>query len=904
MEYKRSFMFALMLVFFTSLAFSTSLYTNNQAPEIKIQLLNPLVKIEITNATLFYDGNSTTIEIGEVYDPATETEIFEIMLNTQTDFGIQNISQYNNIEFKLNVVDFVERTPIKTQGTPTSLEIVFDNENPQLLRPSEVALISKDQQILNLEFSEQLKQYSVSYDDITQNFLPVNNYFKPYSSTIPFDLSQINLEDGELKTITLDFTDLAGNSNTAKFTLALLGDTMSIKLLTKEEDETLQYFYKPELKQFLGNKIYYRDEDNTFKVKLQTLRNAKCYYTDALIKFDSLPDPNVIREIPTTDNRIHEFDYNLVPAWGLWVACDDLIQGDRIFLSEELGLGQSLLKFEKFTGGNLNIENLQPISGSILTALNTEVSFTTTNPTQCEMKINGAVYNTLTNTGETNYLAVIDNLADKKNYKIDIECFDRFYQKTSKSISFSTDVSKGLHIVSTNPDKYLSSSSASIEVTISEGAGCFKSNSTTPLTGTSTVKTLPALNLKEGENKVEFYCLRGGDTKYDLSKTFIYDPNPPTISNLKYFAGGEPVDYLGNYQKLPFGFNYSSLIPLDKVFVTIEKGTNDTFKETISSNKATLSVDLENASTLKVIAQDKLGRNSSEITKPIAFDFEPPTISVNINEGTITCSDTKTWCNSIRYGTSTSRVLCVPTNSYTQNSTIDLTGKNYVCVRATDIFGNAANLTQIIAPVTTQDNQTSLPKPIDKDDEDDEVPTPTNETNTTKEPEELKNPFDKEIVDTEQEDGFNYVLVLAILIVFAGISGTGFYAYKKGYLNNQLEKLGLKKKSSSSSSQSGSSSSSGFNSDKERFISQQNKKQAKKTTYEDHLSRINDFIDGKLEKHKGMFDNFSKEELKTSGKEDEVDDEFYKNSKSDSPSEHHKKSEDFEDYHKSKNKSE
>ncbi len=174
------------------------------------------------------------------------------------------------------------------------------------------------------------------------------------------------------------------------------------------------------------------------------------------------------------------------------------------------------------------------------------------------------------------------------------------------------------------------------------------------------------------------------------------------------------------------------------------------------------------------------------------------------------------------------------------------------------------------------------------------------------------------------DEGFNYILIVALLLVFAGIGGGGYYAYKKGYLDDQLHKMGVNRKGSKYSTSTGKSLP---DFSKGGYYNQNNMVQSgiqgskatrdlSRNTYDERLKKLNKFVDETINKKNDVFKNFDNshrgkveeyEDTLIKGKrpidisKEEFDD-FYKNSanKNDSELNVEKEADAFEQYHKNK----
>ena len=253
------------------------------------------------------------------------------------------------------------------------------------------------------------------------------------------------------------------------------------------------------------------------------------------------------------------------------------------------------------------------------------------------------------------------------------------------------------------------------------------------------------------------------------------------------------------------------------------------------------------------------------VTGGSVCDFTSPILKINRDpqnpyEVSITCTDNSGECLQIKYSLSNSKESCTPSNDYIGDS-IEVGNNRWICVWAKDIAGNEIIVNEKVSPIPPKDEpeEEFEGEPEDEEQED-----------------ELDDLFRTTDIDGEDESGGgNGLIIAAIVILVLSISGGGaYYAYRKGYLDTQLEKFGIKR-SNKALKPLGKSP--------VRFttgsgdVSQDNKQEIKpKTKYDSHLNKLNKFIDNTLKSGQGVFDKFDKVDK---GKVDKYEDTLLKKRK-------------------------
>jgi len=297
------------------------------------------------------------------------------------------------------------------------------------------------------------------------------------------------------------------------------------------------------------------------------------------------------------------------------------------------------------------------------------------------------------------------------------------------------------------------------------------------------------------------------------------------------------------------------------------------------------------------------------------FDLNKPQLDiiVSLNTFKITCFDPESIsCKSITYGLSKTNIDCVNNLNYNSNESIKFENEYYACAKGID---DAGNFEEIIRPLITgfeklKNNSSSL----DFNNTDNNS---SNNNNNNKSNINQNNPdefFTQGNFPTgNNKSGPNYLLYTAIILLIGGVGSSAFYAYKKGYLNNQLKKLGIKVPNNSQNKSKVFSNKVKTNNG---FRNKSKGGQIVKSKYDRHLTKLNDFIDEKINGSNDMFNNFDNDNQKGKvkgykdtllNKKKKVSkndfDEFYSSSKNalkNQPENLEKDAEAFEKFHKNK----
>ena len=240
----------------------------------------------------------------------------------------------------------------------------------------------------------------------------------------------------------------------------------------------------------------------------------------------------------------------------------------------------------------------------------------------------------------------------------------------------------------------------------------------------------------------------------------------------------------------------------------------------------------------------------------------------------------------IKYSLSNSKESCTPSTDYI-SGLIEVGNNKWICAWAKDRAGNEIRAKEKVSPLPPQSQGGSVSGEISQRDEDERE-------EEKGEQEELDDGFETTDIDEGEDSGGGKGLIIAaIVLVVVSISGGGaYYAYRKGYLDTQLEKFGIKRNKSlkplGKSPVRFTTGSSGVSSDNKQDLKP-------KTKYDSHLSKLNRFIDDTLKSGQSVFDKFDKVDK---GKVNKYDDTLLKKRKNVKYSK-----EDFDDFHSKSNAS-
>jgi hypothetical protein len=880
-------------------------YVSNSNPQINLSIESPNEPVILESVNL----NVNTIDNFKLLDGFLGVgENLEYSFLSSVDFGISNLTSSDEIFFSLNAKGFDDKK-ITPKGDPTEFEIIVDKEEPKIYSPVEDSNINinTNDNLISFRFNENLLSYRILLNgNVVQEYRNPSSFQEDFFNNFDYRVDLSKLAEGE-NTISIEYFDLAQNKGSSSFGISFRDSDLSVTLVTKKEDSSLNYFFDKNFREFFANTIYVADEDYTLTIR--TSKVSTCYFSNSLLSFREIYDVAQKTKMDSSNGLTHTSQMNTLNS-KIWVACENPVYPDDVvYLSKEMNI-PGLINVKRYTGESVSIENILP---STLVSSNLFDVYVNTNvPAVCKYSLNGNdIY--LSSNDFLNHNKFDLNLNDG-SYNFNFECFDVLYNKDSQSRTIKVDSLNGVKVVDFDP-KYTNLQTTSVKISFSEESICkFSSkqesssnfDSLSELTGSGLQKSFEASGLSIGDNKFYIYCEKEGEI-WSSNINVVYDSAGPQLSNLTFVNNGIESDYVAGYSQIGFNFNVVSLTPIDKYYATVfmENGS-ETF--IFSSNRDSIIGNFQGASKISVRAQSIIGVNSSTLEKVIKFDLTEPVINFNSlgDRISISCFDLESGCNLIRYGLAKTAIECEPILTYDLNSSVETQDYNYICALGRDGVGNEVTAQKVIL--------FDFEKP-----EENLTDSFENVTFETDSQEEI-DPFVPSSFkpETSGSGGLGFGIIAALVIVFASLGGGSYYAYRKGYLDEQLKKFGIVKGSSNSSNSSSSNNNSSNNSKSSLFNRKNKSGSNEKDSYEHNYNKLNQFIDSTLKKGNDIFDKFeggSKGKVKEyedshmSEKKGEISgkdmDEFYKKSKeledvSKKSNSTDKDAEDFEKYYKDK----
>ena len=856
-------------------------YVNNTNPQISVNITSPSQIINISHAKIELITNEVkvneSIESKNYLLNPGENKIFTFNLE-------QNLTTSDSIYFKLFAYGS-QNNEVTPEGDPTNFYIKYDGVAPTLLSPSstsEIYLTSENLDI-NLNFNEKLSSYEVFLDTQLIKIKDSEEFLSSYPNTIDVNINKEDLTEGANNNLTVIVTDLAGNSNEYVLNVFYRGEEIKMTLLTKDDDSALKYYYNKNYPDFFNKTIY--SSENIYNLKVETSKPAICYYTDSLSsfkEFNEIPISSLSVFNSDLDKKNHTISvdasaYSTNSFKKIWVACVNIyMNNDVVYLSNSIGISNSLITLKTYPNSTIDIIDYTPKNE--ITSTSFSVSARTNNLAICNFKLDSNAFSQMSS---ANYLthSSASITTSNGNHTLNFKCFDVLNNIAQKSYNLNIDNTKGVSIVSYSP-KFTGTAQVTVNLVLSEDVLCKYSTKVESPSDFNTLKNLSgsgfnrnfSATLSNRNNIFYIYCDKGTIVENTLS--IIYDSSSPVISNLVFLNNNVKSNYSGDDKKLEFKFDVNSSIPVTNYYVkVIFADTSKNIMKTFSSNDISISGDFRNASKISVIAQNEVGKNSSALEKIIQFDFEEPQISFVNNNGivSIRCLDMQSGCDKIYYGISSTPIDCNPKLKYSSNGNFTVQKNNYVCAEAFDRVGHRGLKQELILISaygglgssnnlnnTTSSNNEPLDgrnmTQLESDDEEfiDDESNDDNDNSNIEDEEDawVSNNFDEQPQDT----GINYILIAAIVLILVSVSGGGYYAYKKGYLNKELERMGIKKPTNVKVNQTLTNTPQ----TQSQVLNKTNISNSTltRTKYDDHLDKLNSFVDNTIQKRKDMFDKF------------------------------------------------
>lgn len=863
-------------------------YVNNPTPQIEINIKLPTESVVVKDATLNYNNEEIFLDlVDETIIARTPRYVKKIKLS---DFsGVTSISENDEIYFELNVVKLATNSKIEVSGEPLKFQIRLDMQSPILISPSSNQILVNDlEQEFTFTFDEKISLFEIKNnngDVIVSKPSNTLSFENQYSDMIKFSFESGELTVGTNKYI-VSYIDFAGNEVEKEIDFAFKGEDLTLTLLTRKDDSNLKYFYEIENSDFFENKIYFKE--NEYDLVIQTNKPATCYFSSSFfsfVEFEDLFENADYSQFTSTDGLYHTFPINGKTL--VWVACaDKVFTEDVIYLNRVLGLGDNLVRFEKYTS-NFEISRFYP--QAIVSNVPFEIEVITTQDAICSFKFGNSNFVEFLNvTNKQKHIQENINL-DNGNHNIEISCYDKLYNIKTQNKNVLIDTESGPRVIG---DKtfYTDSSSTPILLQFSEDAICVSSkekidggdfNSTTPINGEGLEKTITPTGIVLGENDYYIYCESSG--QLIMSKIeILFDPNQPTIKDLVFVNDRSSSNFLVDDNEIEFEVEYEGLIPVKRYEIEIVFSNFSMYKN-FSRSSGVYNGDVSNAKKFKIKLINMLDKTSNTLEKQIVFDLHSPTVTiVGYNENKkITCTDMESGCDKVYYGFSQTIIDCSANTYYELGDEIEVGNNLFICAKGIDFVGNV-DLDQVGLYDTSfnyggSSGDVDLCNPeFDEDCEivDGKVVINWDDDNTPNEVEVDDNPFTQtpgEGVESTESNAL--IIAAAVIVLLGGIGGGSYYAYRKGYLDKQLEKFGIfrAKANGLSGASTGAKSSPGSSNMYTPIRKSNDKKKevTKKTGYDRNLRKINTFIDDTLSKDDDVFASFdSTSKGKTKGYDD------------------------------------
>ena len=870
----------------------------------------------------------------------------------QRTFGFREYCPYcgpygegEKIPFRLFLVDGFG-TQLDSLGTPHSFTIVIDTTKPVISStsvPNSSTIRWDRDRPLTVTFSEplsSLKIYNVENRTYIYNFSDTQDVSTKRTHRTDSIISW--LENG-VNTLRFELYDMANNTNVEFVNFTLKGEPLRIvSFPTRQENRSIDYVYIRGPKYTEGPNPVIYTEKSSFNLALKTSKRANCYvvrgFSDPQITemtTMNLGEINGKRAFTSNDGLLHSFNYSLLGSEDkFWVACEDrLSPSEKAYLSSHMGhLSNEIIKVKRI-GADFNITSVQP--NSTLTSGRFKIHALMSNNNidlTCRAEINKTPIPEEFLLNSSGFSTRDANLRDD-SYSLFVECNDLAYRFRNKTSVFSVNSKLPPEILSYNP-KSTFIRTPYLTVTLSEIVrecvmlrgnvqGLVFTGAIGSVEPTSRdVVFKPVLEV-QGENNFTLICekeIDGRPTNYNLGVVSVSYEIPKRVSKIKDFSflsGGREVTHLNDNRTLVFTFNdtnasavrnYTLLIEDIDYIYNFPKETKRPIVRTITN--------LSKASKVKLSVINTYGEVVDTHTERLRFDYVKPNITISFGRSyaTINCED-ESECYSEEYGFSSTSTSCTPSLSY-DGRKVSLPNDRYICAQAFDGAGNKEKVTEIRPPPSgggggdggssdttaggeTQENITEGQQEEPSVNETNKTSTETNdeEPSTTDgeggddDPPTTDGEGGDDDPPTEGGDDINLFVILGIFIVFCGILGVTYYAYKKGLLTFTSSK-GKSKGSGQAGGLSGITTSPsktsppmGVSYDAKKLFGDE----------KSHYNKLNEFISSTIDKKKNVFDEFSKSIKKLSPKDKE--EKILPKRKS-----MKEQKEDFEEFYKSRRK--
>lgn len=858
-------------------------YTNQSTPTLRINITTLNEPLNLSGVTI---GNNT-YPLNKLLNQPGKSYNF---IFPWTDFTTTPLSSDTQVSFELLTRRLSDKTLISPiSNTPTAFNLQLDTLAPRLTldRIKNTVVFAKKN--ITAEYNEPMQSVNIKVQEtgkevtLQRTGLDISNY--PVTVQIP--TITLGLTEGQYN-LTITGKDLAGNANITTVQVLVLDEPISIKLLSKKDNPQLSYYFETNytsnyaINTPWAGKIYFTSK--TLPISIETNKAADCYFSQQFNKseniFSKLYEPllgtSTIPKFDSTDGLKHTLTVTLGNTDNVLIGCKSKRRSVETIIIPQ----NSLFKLEYYNKPEVTSEIVYPTT--LVTASNYIIKVKTSTPALCTYSLDNQQPTVMAYSGNmtTHTSLSITSPETRQRFNLYVKCFDRMMNIAEQTLVYDVDTSLGVQIQN-SPLYFLGGATTGTTLTlklseITSQGQCKVSNnsiltpeefrsakpiSLSPKKDDDYQKTFSTSSLKlvDGINTLYLHCQKGSllsGSKFDI----IFDKTGPQITNLTTKYGGKSACsgttcYI-NSQEVGIDFDAVSIaqVPITTYMINIT-GTNYSQAITSSAKPSKISpLKDKNISQLKTLTlkiQNKYGYNSSASAISLQVDDQAPQISFDTLQKTISCSDSESGCDMINYGFGTTAITCRPTQTYTKQNISIPTESAWICIEAHDAVDNRARIEQSLGALSSLTQQTETQKKNGNGEltnsSDNPISSNSDSGNTTNSDE---NPFIPK-PSQQSSSSTTILLVSAIMFVILTIGGSGYYAYSKGYLNNQLTRFGIKPKTLSK--QTSNSYYSNTTNPQKYTPSTRNLQGGK---LESHVSKVKEFLDTRVSKDKGMFDKF------------------------------------------------
>jgi len=841
--------FIILLMFLVSLNVSFSYYDDsNHCFVYFTNKLNPNINITINPGK--YLGNINYADLFLINSSGDKVKIKNFpqsyFINQQLPLVLNHLKTYNftfnvnlvpnknNYFFLFNVTDKNGDLIRNTLGLlfgDTEFFIEYSNESFVILDiegakennvNTKFVNIGNGKNNIKFVFNHLIKEYKIITTDengsILENYTIINNkellsYYKNY---FLINFSNDIYNTVEFFTLTVDAIDIYGNHFEKTFSIYKQSVPFQVSLYSKKENISLPYYFNKELlnyQKFFNGTIY--SSSKNFYLYVKTNRPASnCYFTNSLTGFTNynalidMPITKTMEEVGRSGN-LFKVKVSTDTTNVFEIFCLSQITGDVSYLSDYLGIGHKLIKLSYY---------------------NKSFNFLSFSPTKLVSQTPFPYYFKLSDLG------ICKESYDNKNIKfikskdfityngtqktyngthiLKVNCVNRIGTNISHVETLNVSFVILNDIINYYP-KYTASPNINVTVLLSEQAECkYSSKEILP----SDYNTIPDSNKlqneggtkysfqisvnNDGVNTVFVYCNKNNlVTKNVLA--FYYDKyGPRPIKAVFLNSNGIESNYTNKLKdyRIKYYFNVSKYFSIDRYILSLYNSTS--FITNLTTSAENYVIPYKDVTKIGITAFDKYTNKSGNLNFIPLFDQIPPSVDFTFSNMLldITCQDSLSGCSKVYYGISTSPTHCSATTLYTNETMLNLNDNitNYICILAYDRAGNSAYKTgvltgnSIINPNNnTLNNISNVSNPF--------IPSPGVKNRSNNETSNNLTYWNNSYVPPENttnlpppNQGSNsYWILIALALLFATAGGSGYYAYKKGYLDDYLDRLGI-----------------------------------------------------------------------------------------------------------------